>query len=193
MSRNETEIRTATAPTQPPRAAEQQLSLFAPAAMAEVEKEEAQWRRGVLDPILAKKPFWKKDFTTVSGMDVQSAGHAARRSPIVDPIATSAIPGEFPYTRGIHPTGYRGKLWTMRQFAGFGTAAAHQRALQVPPLAGADRPLRRLPPADALRLRLRPSLQRTARSASAAWPSTRWPTWRSLFDGINLERGHASR
>ncbi|HKS22495.1 MAG TPA: methylmalonyl-CoA mutase family protein [Thermoanaerobaculia bacterium] len=32
-------------------------------------------------------------------------------------------PGEFPYTRGIHPAGYRGKLWTMRQFAGFGTAA----------------------------------------------------------------------
>ena len=30
-------------------------------------------------------------------------------------------PGEFPYTRGIHPSGYRGKLWTMRQFAGFGT------------------------------------------------------------------------
>src|SRR6266498_4849548 len=30
-------------------------------------------------------------------------------------------PGAFPYTRGIHPTGYRGKLWTMRQFAGFGT------------------------------------------------------------------------
>ncbi|HYY55693.1 MAG TPA: methylmalonyl-CoA mutase family protein, partial [Pyrinomonadaceae bacterium] len=33
----------------------------------------------------------------------------------------TAFPGEFPYTRGIHPTGYRGKLWTMRQFAGFGT------------------------------------------------------------------------
>ncbi|HEY0593941.1 MAG TPA: methylmalonyl-CoA mutase family protein, partial [Thermoanaerobaculia bacterium] len=33
-----------------------------------------------------------------------------------------ALPGEFPYTRGLHPTGYRGKLWTMRQFAGFGTA-----------------------------------------------------------------------
>jgi methylmalonyl-CoA mutase N-terminal domain/subunit len=32
------------------------------------------------------------------------------------------VPGEFPFTRGIHPTGYRGKLWTMRQFAGFGTA-----------------------------------------------------------------------
>src|SRR5437773_831632 len=35
--------------------------------------------------------------------------------------ADLAAPGEFPYTRGIHPTGYSGKLWTMRQFAGFGT------------------------------------------------------------------------
>src|ERR1043165_6654357 len=31
------------------------------------------------------------------------------------------VPGEYPFTRGIHPTGYRGKLWTMRQFAGFGS------------------------------------------------------------------------
>lgn len=36
--------------------------------------------------------------------------------------ASNEVPGEFPFTRGIHPTGYRGKLWTMRQFAGFGTA-----------------------------------------------------------------------
>jgi methylmalonyl-CoA mutase, N-terminal domain len=120
MSRNETEIRTATAPPQPPHAAEEQLSLFAPAAVAEVEKEEAQWRRGVLDPILAKKPFWKKDFTTVSGMEV---------NPMATPLSVAgqdfhevAYPGQFPYTRGIHPTGYRGRLWTMRQFAGFGTA-----------------------------------------------------------------------
>src|SRR5947199_6437271 len=50
----------------------------------------------------------------------------------VEPLYTSAaldaagyeeeFPGEFPYTRGIHPSGYRGRLWTMRQFAGFGTA-----------------------------------------------------------------------
>src|SRR5262249_59248994 len=33
------------------------------------------------------------------------------------------VPGAYPFTRGIHPTGYRGKLWTMRQFAGFGSAA----------------------------------------------------------------------
>jgi methylmalonyl-CoA mutase N-terminal domain/subunit len=69
-----------------------------------------------------KAPFWKRDFTTVSGMEVphlvtpeQTAG--------IDPRREIGVPGEFPYTRGIHPTGYRGKLWTMRQFAGFGTAA----------------------------------------------------------------------
>jgi methylmalonyl-CoA mutase N-terminal domain/subunit len=70
----------------------------------------------------AKAPFWKKDFTTVSGMEVP---HLVTPEQVadVDPIATLGIPGEYPYTRGIHPTGYRGKLWTMRQFAGFGTAA----------------------------------------------------------------------
>ena len=39
-----------------------------------------------------------------------------------DPLTDIGFPGEFPYTRGIHPTMYRGRLWTMRQFAGFGTA-----------------------------------------------------------------------
>src|SRR6185369_17580991 len=39
----------------------------------------------------------------------------------LDVARDSPPPGQFPYTRGIHPDGYRGKLWTMRQFAGFGT------------------------------------------------------------------------
>ncbi len=39
-----------------------------------------------------------------------------------DIISATGLPGQFPYTRGIHPTMYRGRLWTMRQFAGFGTA-----------------------------------------------------------------------
>jgi methylmalonyl-CoA mutase N-terminal domain/subunit len=70
----------------------------------------------------AQVPFWKKDFTTVSGMEVP---HLVTPEQVadVDPIQKTGIPGEYPYTRGIHPTGYRGKLWTMRQFAGFGTAA----------------------------------------------------------------------
>src|SRR5512133_3021930 len=40
-----------------------------------------------------------------------------------DPATELSFPGEFPYTRGIQPTMYRGRLWTMRQYAGFGTAA----------------------------------------------------------------------
>jgi methylmalonyl-CoA mutase N-terminal domain/subunit len=70
----------------------------------------------------AQIPFWKKDFTTVSGMEVP---HLVTPEQVadVDPIRDLGVPGEYPYTRGIHPTGYRGRLWTMRQFAGFGTAA----------------------------------------------------------------------
>jgi methylmalonyl-CoA mutase N-terminal domain/subunit len=70
----------------------------------------------------SQNPFWKKDFTTVSGMEVP---HLVTPEQVadIDPRGDIGIPGEFPYTRGIHPTGYRGKLWTMRQFAGFGTAA----------------------------------------------------------------------
>jgi methylmalonyl-CoA mutase N-terminal domain/subunit len=70
----------------------------------------------------AQAPFWKKDWTTVSGMEVPPIVTPEEIAGI-DPASAIGIPGEFPYTRGIHPTGYRGKLWTMRQFAGFGTAA----------------------------------------------------------------------
>ncbi|HEX5003943.1 MAG TPA: methylmalonyl-CoA mutase family protein [Gemmatimonadales bacterium] len=60
------------------------------------------------------------DFTSVSGRSVEPA-----YTPLDLPealLGQGVLPGQFPYTRGIHPSGYRGKLWTMRQFAGFGTA-----------------------------------------------------------------------
>jgi len=70
----------------------------------------------------AQVPAWKRDWTTVSGMEVP---HLVTPEQVadVDLQKDIGVPGEYPYTRGIHPTGYRGKLWTMRQFAGFGTAA----------------------------------------------------------------------
>jgi len=61
-----------------------------------------------------------RDFTTISGRTVEPVYGPAHLEGI-DPDREIPWPGEFPYTRGIHPTGYRGKLWTMRQFAGFGT------------------------------------------------------------------------
>ncbi len=68
----------------------------------------------------AERPPWKRDFTTVSGMEVPELETQERMR--VDLELDIGVPGEFPYTRGIHPSGYRGKLWTMRQFAGFGSA-----------------------------------------------------------------------
>ena len=59
-------------------------------------------------------------FTTVSGEPVKPL-YTERDLP-PDPAATIGVPGQFPFTRGVYPSMYRGRLWTMRQFAGFGTA-----------------------------------------------------------------------
>ncbi len=121
MSRNSTDIQKPASIPKPPPRTDEQLSLFAPAALAAVQKEESKWRREVLEPATSKKGPWKKDFTTVSGMEVNPLATPANVADL-DFGRDLAFPGEFPYTRGIHPSGYRGKLWTMRQFAGFGTA-----------------------------------------------------------------------
>jgi methylmalonyl-CoA mutase N-terminal domain/subunit len=63
----------------------------------------------------------KEHFTTLSGLPI---GRLYTQDDLSgkDPEATIGYPGEFPYTRGIYPTMYRGRFWTMRQYAGFGTA-----------------------------------------------------------------------
>jgi methylmalonyl-CoA mutase N-terminal domain/subunit len=79
-----------------------------------------QWEQETLAPVLSKRPERKKRFETVSLEEVNRLYTPADTADI-DFERDISFPGEFPYTRGIHPTGYRGKLWTMRQFAGFGT------------------------------------------------------------------------
>ena len=59
-------------------------------------------------------------FTTVSGEPIEML-YGPEDVEEINFLSDIGFPGEYPYTRGIHPTGYRGKLWTMRQFAGFGT------------------------------------------------------------------------
>jgi methylmalonyl-CoA mutase, N-terminal domain len=59
-------------------------------------------------------------FTTISGRPIERL-YTPDDIGSLDYARDLGNPGDFPYTRGIHPTGYRGKLWTMRQFAGFGT------------------------------------------------------------------------
>ncbi|HEX8352422.1 MAG TPA: methylmalonyl-CoA mutase family protein [Pyrinomonadaceae bacterium] len=79
-----------------------------------------RWERETLEPVLKKRPERKERFETVS-LDEVGRLYTPADVAGVDFERDTAFPGEFPYTRGIHPTGYRGKLWTMRQFAGFGT------------------------------------------------------------------------
>jgi methylmalonyl-CoA mutase N-terminal domain/subunit len=77
--------------------------------------DKERWERETLTPALEQLPERASSFTTISGHPIDRLYTADDAD--VDP----GSPGEFPYTRGIYPTGYRGKLWTMRQFAGFGT------------------------------------------------------------------------
>jgi methylmalonyl-CoA mutase N-terminal domain/subunit len=79
-----------------------------------------RWEDETLAPVLQKRPERKKRFDTVS-LDAVERLYTPADTSEIDFDTDTAFPGEFPYTRGIHPTGYRGKLWTMRQFAGFGT------------------------------------------------------------------------
>jgi methylmalonyl-CoA mutase, N-terminal domain len=86
------------------------------------ETDKQRWEREVLDPSLEKAPERDVPFTTISGRPIERLYTAEDIAPL-DYTRDLNNPGAFPYTRGIHPTGYRGKLWTMRQFAGFGTPA----------------------------------------------------------------------
>jgi methylmalonyl-CoA mutase N-terminal domain/subunit len=79
---------------------------------------ELEWEEKTLKPTLSKAPERQREFTTVSGYPIRRLYTAAD---LPDPEEIG-YPGEPPYTRGIHATMYRGRLWTMRQFAGFGSA-----------------------------------------------------------------------
>ena len=75
-----------------------------------------RWENKVLEPALSKGGGRRATFTRSGGEAV-----APLYSP-EDPPENIGFPGEYPFTRGVHPTGYRGRFWTMRQYAGFGTA-----------------------------------------------------------------------
>jgi methylmalonyl-CoA mutase N-terminal domain/subunit len=74
----------------------------------------------VLAPVPAKPAERSIPFTTISGRPIERL-YTPEKVRELDYARDLNDPGKFPYTRGIHPSGYRGRLWTMRQFAGFGT------------------------------------------------------------------------
>src|SRR6266702_3169206 len=83
--------------------------------------KELAWEKNTLQPTLEKSPERRSDFTTTSGHPIRRL-YTDADLPNWDPQSDLGLPGVPLYTRGIHPTMYRTRLWTMRQFAGFGTA-----------------------------------------------------------------------
>jgi len=79
------------------------------------------WEERTLKDVLARRPERLPAFTTVSGAPVERL-YTFEDLDGWDPLEKLGFPGEPPYTRGVHPTMYRGRVWTMRQFAGFGSA-----------------------------------------------------------------------
>src|SRR5688572_14232160 len=79
------------------------------------------WNDSVVAKTLAKFPEQRAKFVTASDRDVERL--YAPDASVIDQYAEKlGLPGQYPFTRGVQPTMYRGRYWTMRQYAGFATA-----------------------------------------------------------------------
>ncbi len=99
-------------PTQP--------SLFSAEALASISRSEHAWTEGPIAKALSRSPERRDRFAT-SSLPVQRL-YTPADVPDMDYERDLGFPGSYPFTRGVQPTMYRGRLWTMRQYAGFGTA-----------------------------------------------------------------------
>jgi len=94
--------------------------------MKELEKLRKQWEETTLNKVLSKFPERAPKFETDSGIKLKRV-YSPLDAPATDYQKNLGFPGESPYTRGIQPTMYRGRLWTMRQYAGFANARESNR------------------------------------------------------------------
>ncbi len=94
--------------------------MFDPKKIKEIEGQAEAWNEKI-EKSLSRNPERKKEFQTSSGIPVRRVFSPDAVSGL-EYLSDLNLPGEFPYTRGVQPTMYRGRFWTMRQYAGFGTA-----------------------------------------------------------------------
>ncbi|MGI6643632.1 MAG: acyl-CoA mutase large subunit family protein [Bacillota bacterium] len=87
----------------------------------EIRAAKEKWEQGPVAKVIGRFPERKKEFQTDSGIVVDRAYTPADLGDW-EYLTKLGFPGEYPFTRGVQPTMYRGRLWTMRQYAGFGTA-----------------------------------------------------------------------
>ena len=102
------------------------MSLFDVEQLHELRNEAKQWEEEAIDPTLKRQPERKKNFITASSVPVRRL-YTPLDVEDIDYAQDLGWPGLYPYTRGVHSTMYRGRLWTMRMFSGFGTAEETNR------------------------------------------------------------------
>lgn len=97
------------------------MSLFDDESLQELRQASEQWERTTLGNTLKRQPERRAAFITTSSTPVHRV-YTPLDIADLDYGRDLGLPGEYPFTRGVHSTMYRGKLWTMRMFSGFGTA-----------------------------------------------------------------------
>jgi len=97
------------------------LPTYDAATARQLGAAERAWEKGEVAKSLARAPARRTEFATDSGIPIPTVVTPADRAR--EDARDLGLPGQFPYTRGVQPTMYRGRLWTMRMFAGFGTPA----------------------------------------------------------------------
>jgi methylmalonyl-CoA mutase N-terminal domain/subunit len=93
-----------------------------PAEKQRLEEARRAWEAQTLKPALDKAPDRQGLFAASDGVPLERV-YTPEHTAALDYVRDSGFPGEPPYTRGVQPTMYRGRFWTMRQYAGFGSAA----------------------------------------------------------------------
>ncbi len=97
-----------------------------PEHLRALAEEQERWEQTAVSKALARHPERRARFMTTSSETVERL-YTPLDVPDLDYGRDLGFPGQYPYTRGVHPTMYRGKLWTMRMFAGFGSAEETNR------------------------------------------------------------------
>jgi methylmalonyl-CoA mutase N-terminal domain/subunit len=95
--------------------------MFDQRKLAELKKQRQKWEKTTVPNWTRRHPERKKDFSTVSGIPIKRL-YTPEDIKDIDYSKDLGFPGELPFIRGVHATMYRGRFWTMRMFAGFGTA-----------------------------------------------------------------------
>ncbi|MDH5419751.1 MAG: methylmalonyl-CoA mutase family protein [Candidatus Bathyarchaeota archaeon] len=90
-------------------------------SLSKITKEREKWEKTTVPSWLRRNPERKGEFKTTSGINIKRL-YTPEDVKNLDYLRDLGFPGQFPFTRSLHATMYRGRLWTMRQFSGFGTA-----------------------------------------------------------------------